>query len=74
MPQLHFHVSDEIAEKVRQRAKADRVSVSKYLAGLVKKEVESGWPEGYFETVVRGWKGGSLDRPPQGDFEDRHNP
>jgi hypothetical protein len=73
MPQLHFYVSDELAEKIRQRAKASRLSVSKYLAGLIKKEVGSGWPEGYFETVVGGWKGEPLERPPQGELETRHD-
>lgn len=73
MPQMHFYVSDELAERVRQRAAASRLSVSKYLAGLVKSEVGSGWPEGYFEAVVGGWKGEPLERPPQGDFEDRNH-
>ena len=72
MPQLHFYVSDEIAERVRQRAEANHMSVSKYLATLVKKEAGSGWPDGYFERVVGGWKGESLKRPPQGEFEERH--
>ena len=72
MPQLHFYVSDEIAERVRQRAEANHMSVSKYLATLVKKEASSGWPDGYFERVVGGWKGEPLTRPPQGEFEERH--
>lgn len=72
MPQLHLYVSDEIAERVRQRAEANHMSVSKYLATLVKKETGSGWPDGYFERVVGGWKGEPLTRPPQGELEERH--
>ena len=72
MPQLHFYVSDEIAERVRRRAESNHMSVSKYLAAIVKNEAGVGWPEGYFEAVVGGWKGEPLTRPSQGDFEKRN--
>jgi hypothetical protein len=47
------------------------MSLSRYLASVVQKEVSSGWPEGYFEEVAGGWKGEPLERPPQGDYEKR---
>jgi hypothetical protein len=71
MPQLHFYVPDELAEKIRQEAQAADMSVSRYLANLVKREVASEWPEGFFEEVVGGWIGEPLQRPLQGEFEHR---
>ena len=71
MPQMHFYVPESLAAKVRQRAKVARLSASRYLAELVKREVSTGWPEGFFEDVVGGWQGEPLERPPQGEFEAR---
>ena len=71
MPQLHLYVPDKVADKVRQRAEATHMSVSRYLAELVRREVGTGWPEGFFEVVVGGWQGESLQRPPQEDLERR---
>jgi hypothetical protein len=71
MPQLHLYVPDEIAAQVTARAKARGVSVSKLLAEIVRREIESGWPDRFFEEVVGGWKGDPLSRPPQLDLEKR---
>ena len=71
MPQLHLYVPDEVANLVRQRARARRMTVSGYLAHLVRNEVASGWPEGYFDEVVGGWAGKPLRRPAQDRFERR---
>ena len=72
MPQLHLYVSDDVAEKIKRKAEKRRLTTSRYLAEVVKRDLGRGWPEGYFETVVGGWKGESLERPPQGEFEERH--
>lgn len=71
MPQLHLYVSDELAARIRDRAARERTSVSRYLADVVKREVEGGWPEGFFEEVAGGWEGEPLVRPPQGESEPR---
>lgn len=71
MPQLHLYLQEEIASLVRQRARARRLTVSGYLAELVRREVASGWPEGFFDDVVGGWAGGPLRRPRQGRLEKR---
>jgi hypothetical protein len=47
------------------------MTVSGYLAELVRKEVASGWPPGFFDDVVGGWAGKPLRPPPQGRFERR---
>jgi len=67
MPQLHFYVSEEVAEKLRRRAEADGLSLSKYLASVVSQEVADGWPDGYFEQALGSWVGefpATEDLPP----------
>ena len=71
MPQLHCYVPEDVAEGIRRRARARRLSVSQYLAQLAEQDAAIGWPPGYFENVIGGWKGEPLVRPSQGDFEER---
>lgn len=72
MAQLHFYVPDDVAKRIQEKAKATNLSVSRYLAEIVKREAGGGnlWPEGYFE-LFGTWEGGPLVRPPQGEYEDR---
>lgn len=70
MSQLHCYVADELAEKFKKKAESAHLPVSKYLALLVKREVEAQWPEHYF-NCFGAWRGGSLERPEQGGFEKR---
>ncbi len=69
MPQLHFYVPNELAERIIKEAAASQMSVSGYLAALVKREMAPDWPESYFEEVVGGWQGEPLERPSQGEYE-----
>ena len=71
MPQLHLYVSEEVASIVKRKAKSRKVSLSKYLAELVHRDIETAWPVGYLEEVVGGWKGKPLKRVGQGEFEHR---
>jgi hypothetical protein len=71
LPQLHLYVPDQIAGLVRQRARARKMTVSGYLAELVRKEVASDWPPGFFDDVVGGWAGKPLRRRSQDRFERR---
>jgi hypothetical protein len=70
MPQLHCYVQDELAKKLQEKAKQAHLSVSKYLALLIEKEVENQWPKGYFE-LFGSWQGETLERHAQDDFEQR---
>jgi hypothetical protein len=38
---------------------------------LVKREVQTEWPERFFEEVVGGWSGERLLRASQGEYEER---
>lgn len=71
MPQLHLYVSDEVAAKLREQASARNMSLSRYLAEIVQRETQLGWPEGYFEEVVGSWVGEPLERPEPLEIEER---
>ncbi len=73
MPQLHTYVPKGLAARVAARAKARGIPVSRYLADLVRRDVDLGWPRGFFESVAGGWKGAPLRRPSQGRLEDRES-
>ncbi len=72
MAQLHFYIPDQLAEKVKVKAEHSHLSVSKYLAKLVKKEVADEWPDNYFE-VFGSWEGQPLERPTQDEVETRES-
>ncbi|MFZ0451544.1 MAG: hypothetical protein WAL98_20080 [Desulfatiglandaceae bacterium] len=57
MPQLNLYVPEEVAVKIRKKAGARNISISRYLADVIKREVGQGWPEGYFEKVCGKWEG-----------------
>jgi uncharacterized protein YllA (UPF0747 family) len=72
MPQLRFTVSEEIATKLRKKAAERNWNLSKYIAEIVKKEVDvDGWPEGYFEQVVGSWKGQGIEEPEDLPLQER---
>ncbi|MBF0218898.1 MAG: hypothetical protein HQL49_05135 [Gammaproteobacteria bacterium] len=70
MSQLHCYVADELAQQFQKRAEAQHLSVSKYLAQLVQREVSAGWPENYFSQLVV-LRDEPLQRFEQGGFESR---
>lgn len=72
MTQLHCYVPNDVAEKAQLRAAEAGLSLSRYLAELVKRDgqASTGWPEGYFD-IFGQWAGEPLERPPQGDYEER---
>ena len=70
MAQLHCYVPDDLAKRFQDKARKSNLPVSRYLALLIEKEVENQWPEGYFD-LFGGWLGERLERPDQGQFEQR---
>ena len=66
MPQVHFYVPEHLASRIRDRATAAGLSVSRYVAAVVKTELATEWPRGFFDEVAGGWQGSALERPPQG--------
>lgn len=70
MPQMHLYVPEALAQTVRRRAEERGMSVSRYLAELVREEISEGWEESFFEEVVGGWIG-ELERPEELESETR---
>lgn len=72
MAQLHCYVPEELAQQAQRRAEQAGLSLSRYLAELVKRDAanSTGWPEGYFDLFVP-IEGAELVRPPQGECEER---
>ncbi len=68
MAQLNFYVPDDTEAEVRRRAKARGLSISAYLAALVKEGLgtKNDWPAGFFENVLGGWYEDfpEIDDPP----------
>jgi hypothetical protein len=73
MTQLYCYVPDSIAQQVQRRAAQAGISLSRYLAELVKRDIAAtGWPEGYFDIFALG-DGSLMERPPQVLAETRLN-
>lgn len=70
MAHLHCYVSEELAARAQRRAQHLDLSLSSYLAELVKHDVNAGWPEGYFDLFGK-WEGAPLERLTPLPFEGR---
>lgn len=70
MTQLYCEVPEPLARRVEEKAGEVQLSVSEYLAKLIERDVGDGWPEGYFD-LFGGWQGEPLERPEQGEHEER---
>lgn len=72
MAQLHCYVPEEIARQAQLKASQSGLSLSRYVAELVKRDAcaSAGWPEGYFDIFGK-WEGAPLERPPQLPLEKR---
>lgn len=66
MPQLSLYLDEVTMGGLRDRAKQNDVSLSKYVRSLLRQDTTSKWPEGFFDLY------GSIDddtfvRPPELD-------
>jgi len=71
MPQLHLYVPEELAAEIARRAEALGMSVSRFLAEVVRRDIGTAWPDGYFDDVVGGWRGEPLERGDRLEYEER---
>jgi len=72
MAQLHLYLPDEVAAEVKERAKSRGLTVSAYLAEIVRSQMTDQWPKNFFSKVVGGW-GGELERPEEPPLEKRED-
>lgn len=72
MTQLHCYVPEEVAQRAQRRAAQYGLSLSRYMADLVKRDAGASalWPEGYFNLFGK-WAGAPLERLPQLPQEER---
>jgi hypothetical protein len=71
MTHVQLDIPASMVRKLRKKAGARGLSLSRYVTELVQREVAGAWPERFFDEVVGGWKGKPLERPPQGTLETR---
>ena len=69
VPQLHLYATESLSKRIREKAGAAGLSVSRYLAQLVQEGISEQWPPGFFDEVVGGWKGDRLERESQPHLE-----
>lgn len=70
MPQLHFSVDETTAQRLRDQAEREGVSLSRYLAKVLGREVQSEWPQGYLAAVVGSCAGDPIEEPTELDLDD----
>ncbi len=72
MAQIHCYVPDEIAKQAQRKATQSGLSLSRYLAELVKRDAgaSTAWPKGYFDIFGK-WEGAPLERSAQPPREKR---
>lgn len=63
MPQLYFSVDSETASRLTQAAANQKISLSRYLARVVTREVGGVWPEDYLDGVVGSCGDAPLREP-----------
>jgi len=71
MGKVHCNLSEEEAEALRHRAKRAGLSVSQYLAKLIRSDLDADWPDGYFEQLFGNGGIASIERTPRCGFEKR---
>jgi len=70
MPQLHFSIDERTAREIARLAAAEGLSVSRFVARLVKQSVPDAWPAGYIEAVAGSCSDAPLEAPGELAVED----
>ncbi len=63
MPQLYFSVDRETASRLSREAENQNISLSRYLARVMKREVRETWPDAYLAQVVGSCSDDPLTEP-----------
>jgi len=71
MTHVQLDIPASEVRKLRKKAAARGLSLSRYVTEIVRRDVTAAWPERFFDEVVGGWKGKALERPAQGALETR---
>jgi len=71
MPQLHFYVPDDVAAQIKARAAQAKLSISRYVADLVKRDVSQCWQNDYLERISGAAQDTPIGFEPSGLPEER---
>lgn len=63
MPQLYFSVDRPLADELARRAADENLPLSKYLARLVREQVQEAWPDDYLTAVIGCCADDPLEEP-----------
>ena len=70
MPQLYFSVDKETAAELTRQAANEHVSLSRYLARVLKREIRGAWPGSYLSDVVGSCASDPLHEPDELALDD----
>lgn len=68
MPQVSLYLDNRTLKAVETKAKARKISISKYVKEAIEKDIHSNWPKDYF-TLFGSIKDATFKRPKELDFK-----
>jgi len=68
MAQLSLYLDNRTLKAVETKAKARKMSISKYVKEAIEKDIHSTWPKDYF-ALFGSIKDPAFKRPGQPDFQ-----
>lgn len=68
MPQVSLYLDNRTLKAVETKAKARKISISKYVKEAIERDIHSNWPKDYFE-LFGSIKDATFKRPKELDFE-----
>jgi len=64
MPQVSLYFDDRLVQVVTERARRDKLSVSKYVSTILYQHIDDQWPDQFLESLG-SLSGSDLARPSQ---------
>ena len=68
MPQLSLYLDNRTLKAVETKAKARKISISKYVKEAIEKDIHSNWPKDYF-TIFGSIKDATFKPPKDLNFK-----
>ena len=68
MPQVSLYLDNRTLKAVETKAKARKISISKYVKEAIEKDIHSNWPKDYF-ALFGSIKDATLKWPVELDFK-----
>ena len=68
MPQVSLYLDNRTLKAVETKAKARKISISKYVKEAIEKDIHSNWPKDYF-ALFGSIKDAAFKSPKELDFK-----